>query len=957
MPGPRSSFGSLLRRSSAVAAGVALAGAGLVALPAQANIAGSALVISEAYGGGGNSGSTYKNDFIELYNPTASDISVGGWSVQYRSAGGTGAGAVTPLTGSVPAHGHYLVQEAAGSGGTTDLPTPNATGTTAMGGTGFQVWLADTTAALTPPAGTVAAGTPNIVDFVGAGSAASFETAKAAAPSNTTSVSRNAAGADSDDNSADFTAGAPEPQSSDSQPPPPPTTVDKTIAEIQGTDSASPFAGDPSTYVRTRGVVTAAYPTGGFYGFVIQTPGTGTGTDATPGASDGLFVYQTTGGVAGHVGDYVEVTGLVTEYGGLTELTYDPADSLSTFATLGDAHDPVTPLATDYPATDTGREAHESELLDVSGQHFTVTNNYSTNQYAEIGLATGDTPLVAPTETTDAQDTAGIAAAKAANAARAVSLDDGASINFLPYGGGSTQDIPLPWLGTDNPVRVSSAATFHEPVVLDYRNNTWKFQPTHRVTDEGTDVATFSDTRAQNQAPQDVGGDLKLATFNVLNYFNTTGVDYIAAGGTCSFYDDRDGNHVTDNTCSDNGPRGAAEDDDLVRQRDKIVSAINTMDADIVSLEEIENSVALGEPDRDDALASLVDALNTAAGTTRWAYAVSPDAADLPPLAEQDVIRTAFIYNPDTVDLVGGSVVLTGSAAFGNARQPLAQAFKPKGADDATTFGVIVNHFKSKGSGVDDGTGQGNANPDRVAQAEALTQFAQQFESDRGISAVFLSGDFNAYSSEDPVQKLEENGYTNLQSDTPNEWTYNYGGEAGSLDHVFANDTALAQVTGVDIWDINADEAVAFEYSRTNYNATNFYQPNQFRASDHDPEVVGIDVPGFPVEAPKATSRVGVKAMPRSVTEDRTRVKLHIRVRSAGEQPTGTVRVEVDGTSYDATLRHGMAQVRLSPFTSPGPRTVTVDYLGDEATDPSSASTEIVVRPRHGHGHGHRHGR
>ena len=98
--------------------------------------------------------------------------------------------------------------------------------------------------------------------------------------------------------------------------------------------------------------------------------------------------------------------------------------------------------------------------------------------------------------------------------------------------------------------------------------------------------------------------------------------------------------------CSDNGPRGAAQSSggtdltdpraDLERQRAKEVKAINTMNADIVSLEEIENSVALGESNRDDALQSLVDALNDAAGTTRWAYAPSPDPADLPPTARED---------------------------------------------------------------------------------------------------------------------------------------------------------------------------------------------------------------------------------------------------------------------------------------------------------------------------------
>ena len=927
------------RAGLAAALGLGVAVTGLsAALPAQANTAGTGLIISEAYGGGGNSGATYKNDFIELYNPTSAAISVNGMSVQYRSATGTAAGAVTTLSGSVPAGGHYLVQEAAGTGGTDPLPTPDATGTIAMSGSAFTVWLASGTAALTPPGGSVT-NSPGIVDLLGV-NGNTFEGTKAAGVGNTTSSSRAVSGADTDVNSADFTTGAPSPESSASTPPPPPviTTVDKTIAEIQGTGSASPFAGNQNTYVRTRGVVTAAYPRGGFYAFVIQTPGTGSGTDATPGASDAVYVYQKSGGVAGHVGDYVEVTGPVTEFGGLTELTYDPSDSHSSVAQLSDAHAPVTPLATDLPTTTADREAHESELLDLSGQHFTVTNNYSTNQYAEIGLATGDTPLVAPTETTDAQDTAGIAAATAANAARAITLDDGASINFLPFGGGATQDIPLPWLSATNTVRVSSAARFQQPVVLDYRNNTWKLQPSHQVTDTGADVVSFTNTRDENAAPQDVGGDLRLATSNVLNFFNTTGADYVAAGGSCTFYDDRDGNHVTDNTCNPNGPRGAAESDDLDRQRDKIVAAINTMDADIVSLEEVENSVALGEANRDDALSYLVDHLNAAAGSTRWAFVPSPDAADLPPTSEQDVIRTAFIYNPDTVQPVGPSKVLVGSAAFSNAREPLAQTFKPKGAADSTTFGVIVNHFKSKGSGVDDHTGQGNANPDRIAQAEALSAFADQFTAERGISKLFLTGDFNAYSMEDPVQKLEEKGYTNLESDTPNEWTYNFGGMDGSLDHVFANAAALGDVTGADVWNINADESVAYEYSRHNYNATDFYQANQFRASDHDPEVIGIDVPGFPAVDTTTTAT----AAPMTYGTDGS---VAVQVTSA-EPTSGTVTL-LDGTTEVASApvaQDGTATITV-PGTAlrPGTHDLTVAYSGDGSNHPSQGSVRVTV--------------
>ncbi len=115
-------------------------------------------------------------------------------------------------------------------------------------------------------------------------------------------------------------------------------------------------------------------------------------------------------------------------------------------------------------------------------------------------------------------------------------------------------------------------------------------------------------------------------------------------------------------------------------------------------------------------------------------------------------------------------------------------------------------------------------------------------------------------------------------------------------------------------------------------------------------------MPGFPVESQAAASEVDVRATPRTVTEGQTRVKLHLRVRSAGDRPTGTVRVVVDGTTYDATLRHGRAQVRLRPFTSAGTRTVHVDYLGDDVTEPSSTSADIMVRPRPGHGHPHAHG-
>ena len=824
---------SSTRSFAAGVAGLALTGTGLAVATAPgavANPAGTGLVISEVYGGGGNSGATYTHDFIELYNPTTSPIPVDGMSVQYRSASGSGTG-FTNLTGSVAPGRHYLVREAAGAGGTTALPAPDATGGLAMSAT-------DGSVALVTGTGTVPPTATNTVDLVGYGGATLREGSAAPRLSNTTAATRDDLRSDSDSNATDFSTASPDPQNSASVWPPEITVVDATIAQVQGTGSRSPYAGRTYTHVRTRGVVTAAYPAGGFYSFVIQTEGTGGGADATPGASDGLWVHQVRDGVDAEVGDFVEVTGRVEERFGRTELSYDPADGALT--QLDQPFAPVAPRAGAYPTTSGAREAHESELLDVAAQEFTVTNNYATNEYAEIGLATGSRPLVAPTEVADAQDEAAVEAVADDNFARGVVLDDGADWNYFDVD--FYRDKPLPWLSRTNTVRVGSTATFTGPVVLDYGFGDWRFQPTHQVTDEGRDVATFTDTRHENLAPQPVGGDLKLATFNVLNYFNTTGEDYVAAGGSCTYYRDRDDDPVTNNTCSPNGPRGAAEEEDFLRQQAKIVRAINTMDADIMSLEEIENSVALGEHSRDDALRALVKALNTDAGATRWAAVPSPPASQLPPVEGQDVIRTAFIFNPATVDLVGGSKVLVGSTAFANAREPLAQSFAPEGAGRAGAFNVIVNHFKSKGSGVDDETGQGNANPDRVAQAEALVDFAESFQADRGIGRTFLTGDFNSYSMEDPIQVLEAAGYTNLQSDTPDEWTYSFDGMSGSLDHVLANDAALGDVTGVDIWNINAVEAVAYEYSRHNHNVTDFYSDDVFRSSDHDPEVVGLDV-------------------------------------------------------------------------------------------------------------------
>jgi predicted extracellular nuclease len=186
---------------------------GLVGIqPIQPVEAGTqALRISQAYGGGGNSGATYTHDFIELFNSTSQAINLDGWTVQYAAAAGT-SWSTTELVGSIPANGYYLIQEAQGSGGTEPLPPADATGNITMSATNFKVALVNSTTALTGSCPQDA----SIIDFVGAGTANCYEgTSAAPAGTNTTSISRTSAGCqDTDQNDADFTAGAPTPRNS-----------------------------------------------------------------------------------------------------------------------------------------------------------------------------------------------------------------------------------------------------------------------------------------------------------------------------------------------------------------------------------------------------------------------------------------------------------------------------------------------------------------------------------------------------------------------------------------------------------------------------------------------------------------------------------------------------------------------------------------------------------------------
>ncbi|WP_406717227.1 ExeM/NucH family extracellular endonuclease [Trueperella pyogenes] len=846
----------------------------LATVPAAATPDGKNVVISEVYTYGDSKGNEYR-DYVELYNPTDAPIDVSGWSVQYFSKNQKAANELVNLDGEIAARGYYLVLGSDSSKqGYKELKS-DAQGNLKIAQKDGFVALINHHEKLTSIAGDVA-GRADFVDAVGFGSSTKFEGQSASTKGMKASVSlnRNENGADTNNNSADFSLKAPSPMftggdatqvrepgkdpdtkpsvpgKGKTKPTPQPGEITP-IADIQGTGDKTPLE---KKTVTTEGVVTAMYPSGGFNGLYIQTPGTGGTHDGK--ASHGLFLYDPKGLALKKVaeGDYVRVTGTAAEYYGLTQLK-----DLKKVEKLDkpDIEAPKPIVLDEFPVGDEAREKYEGMLVDIKAP-MTITNNYLkpafkdkdkfSVRWGELGLTPGDKPLLQPSQKFNpAESPDEIAALDKANQEKLINLDDGISfdlINFKKYP--NNQFIPVPYLDVNKPARVGAHVEFKQPMIIDYRENTWKIQPTEPVnvkgqegkyTDNSFDWVEFTNNE-RPAAPSNEGGDISLATFNVLNYFITTGDEL----GCTSGYKDRAGNILTTNKpCSS---RGAFRAEDFQRQQEKIVTALNELDASVVGLEEIENSKRFNK-NRDAALNALVKALNEKAGSEKWAAVKSPQA--LP--ANEDVIRLAFIYQPSKVKPVGDSKILIGHEAFtGTAREPLAQEFQAIGSDGSPagkSFVAVANHFKSKGSLKDNSDKdqyQGNNNKLRVKQAKAVRNWVEKEFADK---AIFFIGDFNAYGAEDPIREFTKNGYTDLGPElAPNKQTYQFSGYVGSLDHILANAQAKELVVNGDIWDINADEPLAFEYSRYNYNVKykDLYDTTAFRSSDHDPIKVNLKV-------------------------------------------------------------------------------------------------------------------
>ncbi len=577
------------------------------------------------------------------------------------------------------------------------------------------------------------------------------------------------------------------------------TPVTNTIAEVQGTTDTSPLAGGQAV---VEGVVTADHGSGGYNGVYVQTAGTGDRPPQAGVASDGIFVFLTTN-AANHpdtaVGDRVRVRGTVSEFNGLTELTIGAKADFQVCE-----HDAAlpTPAALSLPLDAAARESVESMLVAPVGD-FTVSEVFNTNRFGEVVLAAGDQAAVIPTDRYRPGTPEALAAA-AANKLSRLLLDDGSSTNLSSSG-----TLP-PYVYPDAPLRVGDQVEAFAPTVLSFGFNEWRLQPTTQVTatTPALQRTTFKSTNPRTPAPEDVGGDIRIASFNVLNYFVHFGGD----------------------------ARGADDEAGLAKQEAKIVSAISALDANVIALEEIENSVRFEANDPQMALKRLVAALNTADGAGTWDYVRSP--ANLPAAAQQDFITTAIIFKPGSVTPQGASTTINDETVWFNAREPIAQTF----TSGAETVTVVANHMKSKspstppstGDNADTGDGQGAFNGDRIRQANSLIAFVDQLKTASGSDDVMILGDFNAYTHEDPMQVFYDAGMEDIGN---GEASYVFGGESGSLDHAVATPSLLARITGVDVWQINSHESFAFEYD----GHPAFYAPDPYRASDHNPKVIGLN--------------------------------------------------------------------------------------------------------------------
>lgn len=550
---------------------------------------------------------------------------------------------------------------------------------------------------------------------------------------------------------------------------------------IQGSSSSSPLIGSTVT---TQGVVTGIFlETGEISGFFIQSQN----PDENPETSEGIFVAQTPE-LEIEIGDFIEITARVEENSTLTQL-----NNITDIEILSSAN-VIQPTEIFLPLIELSDFEHFEGMLVKFPQTLIVTDNYNLGRYGELGLAPHRLPL--PTNIVDPNDVdpngvnsegnqnvEEVLAQEALNLRSLIILDDGKNIS---------NPTPIPYINqTDSTLRCGTEIinlTGNLTFSFDY----FRLMPTQ---------APVFNYAPRPQVP-DVGNcNVKVVSFNVLNFFTTI-----------------------DN--GQNQARGADSQEEFVRQLNKLVAALIALDADIFGLMEIENNGFF-------AVQSLLDALNIAAGEVRYARVADNN------FTGADAIKCVFFYKPTVVETIGNLETSLNEVFL---PPTIAQVFRVKSS--GSVFSVVANHFRYKGCAgatdldIDQGDGQGCYNHRRKLQAIELLNFIGEITTIANDPDVLVIGDFNTYKQEDPIDILLAGGLINLN---PDAYSYVYMNQWGTLDYALVTQSLFDQVSGSEFWHINSDEPRIIDYN-LEFKTQDFYAPNPFRTSDHDPLITGFNL-------------------------------------------------------------------------------------------------------------------
>ncbi|MFA3919529.1 ExeM/NucH family extracellular endonuclease [Ruegeria hyattellae] len=764
-------------------------------------------------------------EFIEIYDGGVGNATLDGLSVVLFNGNGDTVYDTISLDGfSTDADGFFVI-------GSANVPTVDLVAFTTNG---LQNG-ADAVALYDGPA-PAAPTTDNLLDAVVYGTNDADDAGLLVALGQTTQANESENGnsigdalARQPDQTGDFVAQAPTPGSSNVIEPPVEITR---ISEIQGSGGTGHMAQigvDDRSLLEGQTVTVSAIVTADFQDGLLGSQGDLNGfylqeedsdQDANPLTSEGIFIFDGFNPLVDvNVGDLVEVTGVVGENFGQTQITATAIAVFETDQLVPSSVEVVFPTA-GVMLDDDGNyvanlEAYEGMLVNVA-QDMTVSELFNLDRFGQYNV-TADGRPVQFTQEND-PDATGFEQHMQDIAARTLVLDDGSTVQNPD----SLRIID----GNDGMLSADDSFRMGDNIssitgVLGYSFDEFRINAAD---------GNYKQVNPRPETPEDLGGNFKVASLNVLNYFTT--IDLPGA--------------TTDNGSD---PRGADTAEEFARQADKLVNAIVEIDADVLGLVELENDFAGST----FAIKDIVDRVNAELGAEVFGF-VDPGQE----FVGGDAIANGLIYKVDEVGLKGEMAILESfegrdfidplGAGRGLNRPAVAQTFED--LDTGQTLTISVNHLKSKGSlsGIaadeDQGDGQGNNNATRAEAADILADWLASDPTGQGSENVLILGDLNSYAKEDPLSVLSDAGFTDLAAAElgSDAYSFVFDGQIGTLDYVLANDALAASVTGVTEWHINADEADALDYNLDfGRDPTLFDGDSPARNSDHDPVIVSFE--------------------------------------------------------------------------------------------------------------------